>query len=124
MKRRNTESTNEIYSLLKKSELALSHDIIQSKISGNVDRATIYRILNRFCEDKIVHKVIGDDGKQYFAFCFNCQEKKHKHNHFHFRCTSCGRVECLESEIKISIPKDYVFKNFNAVISGVCSSCT
>lgn len=123
MKRRNTESANEIYALLKNSNLALSHDMIQEKMSSNADRATIYRVLNRFCEDKIVHKVVGDDGKQYFAFCVNCQEKKHKHNHFHFRCTSCGKVECLESEIKIALPKGYVFQNLNGVISGVCSSC-
>lgn len=123
MKRRNTESANEVYALLKNTNLALSHDMIQEKMSGSADRATIYRILNRFCEDKIVHKVIGDDGKQYFAFCANCQEKKHNHNHFHFRCTSCGKVECLESEIKITLPKDYVFQNLNGVISGLCSSC-
>ncbi|MBL4668232.1 MAG: transcriptional repressor [Flavobacteriales bacterium] len=124
MKRRKTESTNKIYSILKKSKSALSHDMIQEKMSSDVDRATIYRVLNRFCEDKIVHKVTGDDGKQYFAFCINCQEKKHKHNHFHFRCTSCGKVECLESEIKITLPNDYVFQNLNAIISGICSSCT
>jgi len=124
VKRRKTESTDEIYSILKESKSALSHDMIQEKISNNIDRATIYRILNRFSKDKIVHKVIGDDGKQYFAFCVNCQEKKHKHNHFHFRCKNCGKVECLESEIKISLPKDYVFEDFNGVISGVCSNCT
>ncbi|AWM14736.1 transcriptional repressor [Flavobacterium sp. NRK F10] len=123
MKRRNTESTNEIYALLKASKSALSHDMIRSKLTSNADRATIYRILNRFCEDKLVHKVMGDDGKQYFAFCTNCQEKKHKHNHFHFRCTVCGKVECLTSEIEISLPENYVFQNFNASISGVCSEC-
>lgn len=124
MKRRKTESTDEIYSILKESKLALSHDMIQEKISNNIDRATIYRILNRFCKDKIVHKVRGDDGKQYFAFCFNCQQKTHKHNHFHFRCKNCGKVECLESEIKTALPKNYVLENFNGVISGVCSNCT
>ncbi len=123
MKRRKTESTNEIYSILKNSKVALSHDIIKEKITGNIDRATIYRILNRFCEDKIVHKIIGDDGKQYFAFCINCEEKKHKHNHFHFRCTSCGKVECLASEIKVSLPQKYIFQNFNGIITGMCSSC-
>ncbi len=123
MKRRNTETTAEIHFLLKNSNSALSHDMIQEKMSKSVDRATIYRILNRLCEDKIVHKIIADDGKQYFAFCVNCQEHQHKHNHFHFRCTECGKVECLQSELKIGLPKNYVFENLNGVISGTCPDC-
>ena len=123
MKRRNTIHTNEIYSLLKSSKLALSHDMIQEKMESKADRATIYRVLNRLCEDRVVHKVIGDDGKQYFAFCVACEEKKHKHNHFHFRCVSCGKVECLEGEIKVMLPEKYMLENFNGVISGTCSNC-
>lgn len=123
MKRRNTETKTEIHFLLKNSNSALSHDMIQEKMSNSVDRATIYRILNRLCEDKIVHKIIGDDGKQYFAFCVNCQEHQHKHNHFHFRCIRCGIVECLKSELRISLPENYVFENLNGVISGTCPAC-
>jgi len=123
MKRRNTDTKNEIHALLKKANSALSHDMIKEKMLTSVDRATIYRILNRLCEDKIVHKIIADDGKQYFAFCVNCQEHNHNHNHFHFRCTKCGTVECLESELKIGLPKNYVFENLNGVISGTCPTC-
>ncbi len=122
MKRRNTNSKVEVLSLLKSSNCALSHDMIQEKLSGSMDRATIYRVLNRFCEDKIVHKVVGDDGKQYFAFCINCAEK-HKHNHFHFRCMKCGKVECLGNEVKVALPHGYVLNNFNGIVSGYCSEC-
>ncbi len=123
MKRRNTNAKSEILSLLKGSKSAMSHEMIQEEITSTIDRATIYRVLNAFCEDKIVHKVIGDDGKQYFAFCFNCMEKKHKHNHFHFRCTNCSKVECLRSEVKVTLPAGYKLENFNGVVSGLCSDC-
>ena len=124
MKRRKTETKAAILEQLKQSKEALSHEMLQSALEGNIDRATIYRVLNRFHEDGIVHKVVGDDGKQYFAFCINCQEKEHHHHHFHFRCTACGKVECLSSEINIQLPKGYVSENFNGVISGLCSDCT
>ncbi|HAS45226.1 MAG TPA: transcriptional regulator [Microscillaceae bacterium] len=126
MKRRNTQAKTEILEILKSAEGALSHDMIRSSISSNIDRATIYRVLNRFCEDGDVHKIVGDDGKQYFAICPNCGERKevHSHNHIHFRCLQCGKVECLERDISVSLPKGYVAKVHNLVISGFCEQCS
>ncbi|TRZ42248.1 Fur family transcriptional regulator [Robertkochia solimangrovi] len=126
MKRRKTQSKSEILAALKTSGGALSHDMLQSTLGTTIDRATIYRVLNRFCEDGMVHRIIGDDGKQYFAICENCGEKKemHTHNHVHFRCMKCGKVECLKSTPEIDLPKGYQAKMFNMVISGVCGDCT
>ncbi|SFB72609.1 Fur family transcriptional regulator, ferric uptake regulator [Flexibacter flexilis DSM 6793] len=36
----------------------MSSDAIEQKIDVAIDRATIYRVLNRFCEDGLVHKII------------------------------------------------------------------
>ncbi len=126
MKRRKTPSQEEILMILKDSDSALNHEMLQSKLSKKVDRATIYRVLNRFSDDGLVHKIIGDDGKQYFAFCLNCdkQKKEHTHNHFHFRCLTCGNVECLKSEINVSLPKGYTSEVFNGLISGYCNDCS
>lgn len=128
MKRRSTESTKQILALLQSSKFALSHEMIQEKIPFKIDRATIYRILNRFCEDNIVHKVVGDDGKQYFAFCSDCKDhehehEEHNHNHFHFRCTKCKKVECLDDEVTLTLPPNYKLQNFNGIISGLCPEC-
>jgi hypothetical protein len=72
MKRRETQSKTEILEALKASGRALSHDMIQDSLNTSIDRATIYRVLNSFCEDGKVHKIVGDDGNQYFAFWPNC----------------------------------------------------
>ncbi|WP_299435027.1 transcriptional repressor [uncultured Maribacter sp.] len=126
MKRRNTQSKTEILEALKSANSALSHDMIREKLSSEMDRATIYRVLNRFCDDGRVHRIVGDDGKQYFALCLNCDEEKkeHNHNHFHFRCLKCGTVECLTKEIEIPLPKGYVSQSFNGLISGICNGCS
>lgn len=126
MKRRKTQSKTEILAVLKSSGNAMSHEMIRDNVSSNIDRATIYRVLNRFCEDGNVHKIVGDDGKQYFALCSNCGEKKqiHSHNHIHFRCLRCGKVECLESEISVPLPEGYVAKVHNLIISGFCKACS
>ncbi len=122
-KRRNTPATQKIMELLKSSDSAQSQDMIEEKLQGSVNRVTIYRILNRFCEDGITHKVVSEDGKNFFALCRNCGKKKHFHNHFHFQCIKCEKVECLEQPVEITLPKGYDFINMNAWISGICKNC-
>ena len=126
MKRRNTNSKTEILETLEAAGSALSHEMIQASISSSIDRATIYRVLNRFCEDGMIHRIVGDDGKQYFAICRNCGHKKevHSHNHIHFRCLTCGTVQCLDSELSLALPKGFVAKVNNLVVSGTCDQCS
>lgn len=123
MNKRNTKSKQLILDTLKSADSAMSQEALQERIGDAVDRATIYRVLNSFSEDGIVHKIVGDDGKHYFAVCVNCGEKKHRHNHFHFRCLECGSVECLSSEVSVALPEGYRAMNFNGVISGYCWKC-
>ncbi len=126
MKRRRTQSQAKILNILKSSGSALSHEMLQSELEAEMDRATIYRVLNRFYDDGLVHKVVGDDGIQYFAYCAGCDKpnNKHNHNHFHFKCLKCGNVECLQDKIQIPLPKGYVLKDFNGLISGYCNRCS
>ncbi|WP_107037765.1 Fur family transcriptional regulator [Brumimicrobium mesophilum] len=124
MKRRNTESKELVLSILSNSTKAMSQDAIERKTEGKIDRATIYRILNRFCEDGIAHKVVADDGKRYFAICVKCDDPSNlPNNHFHFRCTECETIECMPEIVKYSQPENYTIKKVNCVLIGVCSEC-
>ena len=123
MKRRQTKSSKLVLSILSESEIALSHQIIQEKTDNALDKVTVYRILNRFVEDGLVHQVLGDDGINYYALCSDCDDQDHHHDHFHFRCTDCGKVECLDNEIKLTLPKKYKAQTINAVVSGSCANC-
>lgn len=122
MKRRNTKSKDDVLEILRLKGTAMSHDMIENEIDG-YNRATIYRILNRFCKDGIVHRIVGMNGKQYFAMCTTCKHEEHRHNHIHFQCNNCEKVECLEEEPVINLPKGYTFENFNSVVSGICQDC-
>lgn len=125
MKRRNTISKDAVLSVLTSTGKAMSQDAIEKQIVVEVDRATIYRILSRFCEDGIVHKVTADDGKQYFAVCMKCDDKKRlPDNHFHFRCTNCQTIECLPAAVHFSVPKGYHVEKLNCVLTGTCKDCS
>lgn len=124
MKRRNTPSKEAILEVLTHSGKAMSQDAVERRVSIDIDRATIYRVLKRFCEDGIVHKIVADDGKQYFAVCMKCDENQRTDNHFHFRCTRCETIECLPVPVHFSLPVGYQVDGVNCVLTGTCKDCT
>ena len=123
IKRRNTDSQDAVMSVLASSKKAMSQDSIVKKMAVDADRATVYRILNRFCEDGIVHRIVADDGKQYFAVCNKCDKQSIPENHFHFRCTECQTIECLPMKVEFSLPKRYEVQSMNCVLVGLCDNC-
>jgi Fur family transcriptional regulator, ferric uptake regulator len=124
MKRRNTPAKATILALLKDANAALSQEMIEAEIKGEMDRVTIYRVLNSFCEDGITHKILADDGKYYFALCQSCNEHKHEHDHFHFKCIVCQKVECLKEQVSVTLPQGYVQRNITSWVTGQCKNCS
>ena len=124
MKRRTTPTKEAVMAVLSATPKALSQDAIVQKIEIGIDRATIYRALNQFCEDGIIHKIVADDGKQYFALRRECKEKALPNNHFHFRCTNCQTLECLPAMVNFSLPENYKVETLNCLLIGVCKDCS
>ena len=124
MKRRNTPSKEAVLDVLTKAGKAMSQDAIEEKIRIEVDRATIYRVLNRFCEDGLVHRIVAEDGKQYFAICMKCDKNSFTDNHFHFRCKNCETIECLPLPVHFSVPQGYNVESVNCVLTGTCKDCS
>lgn len=123
MKRRATPAKKTVIDLLKSSETALSQDMIEAEVAGKMDRVTIYRVLNSFCEDGITHRILSDEGKYYFALCVNCSEEEHNHDHFHFRCVECQKVECLEEQVTVNLPEGYLQEHTIGWVTGYCNKC-
>lgn len=124
MNRRNTPTKEAVLNLLLSSRKALSQDAIERQLPIKINRATIYRVLNRFCVDGIVHKIVAEDGKQYFAICKKCEKPEIIEHHFHFRCLSCDTIECLQVPVEYSIPYGYEVQNANCVLTGICNDCS
>lgn len=123
IKRRNTITKEAVLSVLTNAGRAMSQDAIVKQMDVDADRATVYRILNRFCQDEVVHKIVADDGKQYFAVCTKCEEKIIPQNHFHFRCIKCETIECLPATVEFSVPDKYQVRSLNCILIGVCKDC-
>ncbi len=109
--------------LLRSADCALSHEMIEGELTEPVNRSTIYRILNRFEAEGLIHRIVAEDGRQYFASCAHCDAQGHDDNHPHFHCTACQRLECLPQPLDISLPQGYRPVSLNATISGYCAEC-
>ena len=124
MKRRNTPTKEAVLNVLEKTGKAMSQDAIEKQIDIDINRATIYRVLNRFCDDGVLHRVVAEDGKQYFALCIKCDEGKKPSYHFHFRCVICETIACLPIEVNFSLSDGYLVENVNCVLTGTCKECS
>lgn len=123
MKRRNTPTKQAVLLVLSQSKEAMSHEAIQDKVDIDINRATIYRILKQFCEDGLVHSIVAEDGKHYYALC-TCVESASPDYHFHFKCTKCETISCLDQEIRPNLPAGFVMEQANCVLTGICANCT
>lgn len=123
---RNTTAKSAILELIKNSDVALSHIEIQKLIGDLCDRVTIYRVLNRLVKEDVIHKIATPDGTVKYAACHHHKEEKHQHthNHVHFSCEKCHSVTCLDAvQPTFTIPNNYLIKQVNFTISGLCPEC-
>jgi len=102
---------------------AISYSKIQEEL--NLDRVTLYRTLNAFLHNGIIHKAYQDENQIYFAICGNdCNSRKHEHNHAHLVCNRCKSITCqpLNKPVNIVLPSFHV-EEISITINGICSAC-
>jgi Fe2+ or Zn2+ uptake regulation protein len=123
--KRNTKTKQMVMGiLLNEPAAARYHSDIVQQLDGKIDRVTVYRILQGFCDDGLVHKVADDNGKTYYALCRNCTTGCHDDDHLHFRCISCETVSCIEATQQIlRLPRGYRTSGISCFISGYCPNC-
>jgi iron complex outermembrane receptor protein len=123
--RRNTKTKQLVMNVLEDANSALCHEDIEQRLSEKMDRVTIYRILQSFCEEGKAHKIINNEGKAYYALCHDCSCGNHHDNHPHFHCISCDTITCVEQPIvQQELPAGYKAVSMSSLISGYCKKCS
>ena len=87
----------------------------------NIDRVTVFRILNSFVEKGLVRKIDFGEGKARYEL--------NVADHHHLICQSCGSIEdisdcnidALEREIKQN--KHFLVNSHSLEFFGICPDC-
>jgi Fur family ferric uptake transcriptional regulator len=94
-------------------------------VKGEMNKTTVYRILDRLEQDGIIHSFNGKDGLKWYAKCDEgCSNHKHSHKHPHFQCTECDKVECLSLEVTIPTLKNHRVDSTDILLMGQCEACS
>jgi len=124
---RPTRVRKEILKLFIKTDYAISHADIVKEMSHQFDRVTIYRALNLFVDNGLIHKIMDDSGVAKFA----CLLSEHNSisedsgEHLHFKCLNCGHIYCLNSIDRhdLDLPKNYQLHTLTLTAKGICKAC-
>lgn len=124
-KLRVTDCRLEIIEEFLRKQVALAHSDLEESLNKQFDRVTIYRTLNTFLEQDIIHKVLDDSGATKYALCSHEDVHDHDHEHVHFKCELCGETTCLEniSLPPVKLPEGFKKREMNLLVQGICDKC-
>lgn len=113
-----------VLKVLSDQKTAISLPELEHKFE-KADKATLYRTLKTFEENKLIHSIDDGTGSVKYALCQETCECHPEDLHVHFLCTICGQTYCLTdiSVPKINLPARFQLENVNMVAKGVCSNC-
>lgn len=120
-------TNNRIYilSVLLAEQQALTHREIEERVSikQQLDRVTLYRVLEWLNKRNLAHKIPSDDR----VWRFRVNTVAHPHHHAHFKCTRCTKVTCLKEEPDLDfnplLPIGYLFQEAEITVKGLCAEC-
>ena len=103
-----------------------AHEIYDTLLrTRDINRVTVYRILDLLVDKKLAERLSADDR----SFRYGLAPNENHSRHAHFYCISCKNMECLSSE-SLDINTDDLERTFPGVIQkaevrldGVCKNC-
>ncbi|MEQ1595114.1 MAG: transcriptional repressor [Casimicrobium sp.] len=122
---RNTQARRNVLASLIAADRALSHSDIEALLAGtDLDRVTLYRVLDWLVEHSLAHRVANMGGhERAMRFAFTRPEKPSAHAHF--QCTECGRTICLEDVAAptLNVPVGIELQGIELSAFGRCAAC-
>jgi len=110
---------------LSQQKAAISHKELTA-FFDRADATTLFRTLKTFLEYKLIHTIEDGTGLIKYALCQEGCTCSPNDLHSHFYCTHCKNTFCLiDTAIPaISLPQNFVLKEINLVLKGICDSCS
>lgn len=120
---RKTKSVRIILEAFESEERAKSVVELIKQFEDQMNKTTVYRILERLEEEGVLHSFIGKDGLKWFAKYRETPSLNYTNYHPHFQCSGCGKSECLTIDISIPTVPNHRIDTANLLLIGQCSDC-
>lgn len=94
-------------------------------LGSAVGKSTVYRLMTRLVEEKMVHRTAGE-GRQ---FLYRITADEHCKHHLHLQCTDCGRVLHLDEATSdalldsVRAAGGFSVSEEDTVLLGRCAGC-
>ena len=120
---RQTKSVKAILNAFEITDSAISSTHLVKQFSDQMNKTTVYRILDRLVDEGMLHSFKGNDGVSLFAKIDKNTAHSHSDFHPHFQCKQCGETKCVPIDVEIPSLPDYQVENVELLISGTCDKC-
>lgn len=120
---RKTKSVNTLLKNFEQTSAAISVVELVDRHKHNMNKTTVYRILERLEDDGTLHSFVGKDGLIWYARCEGCTSSHHMDAHPHFQCRTCGKTECLAMDISIPPVPNHKIDSVSLLLTGSCEDC-
>ena len=122
---KNTKQRIRVLEEIALDSAAVSQPELEKKLGKEIDRVTLYRILNTYEDKGIVHRVIDMNGTANYAICSpSCTADHHHDEHVHFNCTNCLKIYCLNVDVpSVKMPAGYTASSLHFTTYGICEKC-
>lgn len=118
-----TAPRERVLGVLLEAGAARSHQEIERLLGvPQVDRVTLYRVLEWLVDCGLAHRVAGSDRVWRFSIA-----GEGKSSHAHFECSRCGKVLCLDDlsprRIAPQVPRGCRPQRVELTVTGLCADC-
>ncbi|MGF1555439.1 Fur family transcriptional regulator [Paucihalobacter sp.] len=120
---RKTKSVDIIMSIFNEAENALSVVELVSRLKNDMNKTTVYRILERLEKNGFTHSFTDSDGLRWYAKCHDCTKNHHLDLHPHFQCKCCGKVACLSEKVPMPLFPNHQIDKAEIMLFGTCREC-
>ena len=120
---RKTKAVNTVLNIFEHNNEAKSVVNLIELVKGEMNKTTVYRILDRLEQDGTIHCFNGKDGLKWYAKCRGCSSTTHHDVHPHFQCLECGKVDCLKTNFIIPEIANRKVEVSQVLLQGKCEEC-
>ncbi|MFO8000340.1 MAG: transcriptional repressor [Marinilabilia sp.] len=116
-----TAIRREVLSLLWGEGVALTQKEIESALSFDTDRVTLYRTLKLFTGQGVLHKIVLNEETHKYKLAGRFRTS----DHAHFFCVNCHKLLCMpQLDIDTAgLPTGFEVHSARLVVEGVCDRC-